>query len=180
MMNIVLSFGSAARLAQDPPSSGGKWTLPSPYFFASVGLILLVVLIIWLRNRRIGRSFNRGIFPIHLKYNTDNLQCAYVCLAGLMFLKEQRNYRDKLKFLNAYCHRYFSGDTGSAGETLEWLCKNPVQVTTIAAWLTKHLHEDEQRTKVLNFLVDFSSVSGRLSETELLFIEEIAKLLNLR
>lgn|SRR3989338_1784819 len=127
--------------------------------------------IVWFAYKtRHGRSWRKGIVPLSMKFNQDNLLEVYLSIGARMILLDYKSHKGKTVFINQYFNRYFRGANYDFGDSLIFSMKHPVQLESACEWLNAHLKEEGKRAQVIYFLAGLAMINGKLSQRELAFL----------
>jgi len=120
---------------------------------------------------RHARSWRKGVYPISLKFNQDNLLEAYLALGSLLILTDYQKSKSKTQFINAYFNRYFTTSNYNFADSLLFSMKHPIKIETVANWLNKNLEKKGERAQVIFFLTGLAFLDEGLSKRELQFLQ---------
>jgi len=128
---------------------------------------------------RHARSWRKGIFPQSLKPTEDNYLEAYLALGAKLMLLDYQETKDKTVYINQYFHRYFTEANYNFGDSLLFSLQYPIQTKTITDWMKIHLKDEGSRSQVVYFLTGLAFTTGNLKKTELAFLIQINRDLEL-
>ncbi|GEM_PF-796431 len=127
------------------------------------------------------KKVQNGVFRQNLPLNRDSLFEAYLCLAAVMIQKERQDAGKKLLFIKKYLLTYFNENYYNFSETITGYYKSePIQPSSVAEWINKYVKDYGKRTQVIYFLVGLSMVDGEIVATEMAFLREMTRLLNIK
>lgn len=144
------------------------WVVASLFFGP-----LLTGAFIYLYYTRHARSWRKGIFPPHLKPTDDNLLEAYLALASKLMLFNPKSLKGKTQFVNEYFNRYFKLANYNFGDSLVFSLKYPIKEHTVTDWINLNWKSDSMRVQLIYFLVGLAIKTDKLSNRELIYIQEI-------
>jgi DnaJ like chaperone protein len=128
---------------------------------------------------RHARSWRKGIFPPTLKPTEDNYLEAYLALGAKLMLINYRESKEKILFINQYFNRYFTKANYNFGDSLLFSLKYPIRSKTITDWMKTHLQDEGSRSQIIYFLTGLALINGTLHSSELAFLKQINRDLDL-
>lgn len=152
----------------DPITDWPAWIVASLFFGP-----LLIGIFIYFYFTRHARSWRKGIFPPKLKPTDDNLLEAYLALAAKLMLLNTISLKGKTQFINDYFNRYFKISNYNFGDSLVFSLKHPIKEKTITDWINSNWESRSIRIQIIYFLVGLAIQTGKLTNRELIFIEQI-------
>ncbi|MFT5858413.1 MAG: DnaJ like chaperone protein [Flavobacteriaceae bacterium] len=139
----------------------------------SVGLSIFIY---YTRHRK---SWQKGDFPIRLKYKPDNVLEAYLALGARLVHFDQSRTLIRVTYINDYFNRYFKLANYNFSDSLVFSMKFPIITSTVCDWFNKHIERDEERAQVIYFITGLALIRGGLSEKEHQLLKQITLELNL-
>ncbi|WP_343604747.1 DnaJ domain-containing protein [Fluviicola sp.] len=129
---------------------------------------------------RHARSWRKGIFPQKLKPTEDNYLEAYLALGAKLILLDYMESKEKVQFINHYFNRYFTAANYNFGDSLLFSLKYPIRTHTITDWMKMHLKDEGARSQVIYFLTGMALINGKMNASELQFLKQINRDLELK
>ena len=93
---------------------------------------------------------------------------------------DYQSTKGKVQFINTYFARYFKFANYNFSDSLVFSFKHPIKTDSVTDWLKKHIPSEGGRSQVVYFLTGLAMVSGKLSRSELIFLKQINKELELQ
>lgn len=136
--------------------------------FLSVGGYLLYQRTKWRRKF----SFNG------LKFNTENLLGAHICLGALMIQADRKKAKEKITYMSSYFQKHFNETGINLHQIITEAFTKPINKAKVALWLNRYMKYN-QKTQIVYFLAGMSVVDGGMDAREIKLLREISDLLQL-
>lgn len=139
-------------------------------------VIGLTIFIYYTRHRK---AWQKGNFPMRLKYKPDNILEAYLALGARLVHFDQSRTLIRVTFINDYFNRYFKLANYNFSDSLVFSMKYPIITSTVCDWFNEHLKRDEERAQIVYFITGLALIRGTISTKEHKLLQQITLELNL-
>ena len=112
-----------------------------------------------------------------LERSEDKKATAYIFLAAWLLKKNARYSDDKVKFIHAYIKRNFGKSSVDATYELTQALRKTATIRAIARWVVQHLSTEQERVKLMQFLLDVSFAEKRIIDREIVAITRFGTLI---
>lgn len=153
--------------------------LPNWLVILLFGVPFIGGLSLYIYKTRHARSWRKGIFPQTLKPTEDNYLEAYLALGAKLILFNYQESKEKIQFINNYFNRYFTKANYNFGASLLFSLQYPIRTQTITDWMKLHLKDEGTRSQIIYFLTGLALINGKVSSSELNFLKQINRDLEL-
>lgn len=144
-------------------------------------LVFFIGLTIFLIHQRIQIiKWQKGIFPIDLILNSDNLLKAYVSLAGLVIRVNPEESNPKFYYAVGYFNKKFPNCNLDFKYLLRFSLRYPIKSNQVCDWLNSNLKEDVYKLQIIYFLTGLAMVDSSIKVTEYKLLLNLVSKLNLK
>ena len=150
-------------------------------FLVVTFLIFFLGLTIFLIHQRIQIiKWQKGIFPIDLVLNSDNLLKAYVSLSGLVIRVNPEESNPKFYYAVGYFNKKFPNCNLDFKYLLRFSLRYPIKSDLVCDWLNSNLKEDVYKLQIIYFLTGLAMVDSSIKVTEYKLLLNLVSKLNLK
>lgn len=169
-MNILLFISLNLIYAKSAPNPVGN----------AMGIIILFSIFFFVGGFRVYHRIKwRQKFTFYgLKFNTENLLGAHICLGAQMIQADRKNGREKIAYMSSYFQTHFTDTEINIHEIITQAFETPINRSKLARWLNRYLKQKE-KTQIVYFLAGMSVVDGGMDMREIKLLREISDLLQL-
>lgn len=150
----------------------------NPRVFTGISIMLLVFLVVgtYLFYQR--AKWRRKFSFNGLKFNTENLLGAHICLGAQMIQADRKDAKEKIAYMSSYFQSHFTESGINIHEMISQAFAEPIDRSKVALWLNRYL-KHEQKIQIVYFLAGMSVVDGGMDRREISLLRKISDLLQL-
>lgn len=150
-------------------------------FIIVLFLLFFIGLTIFLIHQRIQIiRWQKGIFPIDLILNSENLLKAYVSLSGLVIRVNPEESNPKFYYAVGYFNKKFPNCNLDFKYLLRFSLRYPIKSNLVCDWLNLNLKEDVYKLQIIYFLTGLAMVDSSIKVTEYKLLLNLVNKLNLK
>lgn len=112
-----------------------------------------------------------------LERSEDKKATAYIFLAAWLLKKNALYSDEKVKFIHTYIKRNFGKSSVDATFELTQALRKTATIRAIARWVVQHLSTQQERVKLMQFLLDVSFAEKRIIDREIVAITRFGTLI---
>jgi len=143
-------------------------------------MMFLVGLTALLIHQRIQTSkWQKGIFPLNLKYNSDNLLKAYISLSGVLIRVNPEESNPKFYYAVSYFNKKFPTSNLDFKFLLRFSLRYPIKSNLVCEWLNDKIKEDVYKLHLIYFLTGLAMVDSNIKVSEYKLLLNLVNRLNL-
>lgn len=139
-------------------------------FFMGFVILWILVFSVKIKGKQTAASemdepeeFNRmGLFDL---YTRRNVMVVYAYLGGWMMKQNNRDARDKMRFIQSYFRQYFQGAHNVSEEMVRAL-RNPIDLNSITRWINRVMKKPEDKRQLIDFLIALCLEDGDVMQAE--------------
>lgn len=150
-------------------------------FIIVLFLLFFIGLTIFLIHQRIQIiRWQKGIFPIDLILNSENLLKAYVSLSGLVIRVNPEESNAKFYYAVSYFNKKFPNCNLDFKFLLRFSLRYPIKSDLVCEWLNLNLKEDVHKLQIIYFLTGLAMIDSSIKVTEYKLLLNLVNKLSLK
>lgn len=150
------------------------------YFVILVVLALICITTYLIVDRIKTNQWKKGIFPVELKFNKENLLQVYICLSASMIRRDIKSHQIKSDYTIDYFKKEFPESKSDFKASLNFALRHPIQLKSVCDWVNLHMKDEIYRLQIIYFLAGLSMVNGKLYQEEYRLLEYLSTLLEIQ
>ena len=125
-------------------------------------------------------KWQKGIFPIDLTLNSDNLLKAYISLTGLVIRVNPEESNPKFYYSVNYFSKKFPSSNLDFKYLLRFSLRYPIKSDLVCEWLNLNLKEDVHKLQIIYFLTGLAMIDSSIKVTEYKLLLNLINKLSLK
>ena len=150
------------------------------YFVILVVLGLIAITTYLIIDRIKTNKWKKGIFPLDLKFNKENILQVYICLSASMIRRDIKSHLVKTDYTIDYFKKEFPESKSDFKSSLNFALRYPIQLKSVCDWVNLNMSDEIYRLQIIYFLAGLSMSNGKLYQQEYHLLQYLSDLLEIQ